>query len=101
VFVQLEQGLEGLLHISELSDQKVETPESLVKVGDQIEVKVLRVDTADRKIGLSRKLNAPIEEEAAAGEGPAPTPREELKGGTGSGGSGPLFSLEKPQEENT
>src|SRR5438876_7839695 len=55
VFVELEPGLEGLLHISELSDQKVESPEEVVKVGDDIEVKVLRVDAADRKIGLSRR----------------------------------------------
>ncbi len=80
VFVQLEQGLEGLLHISELSDQKVENPENLVKVGDELEVRILRVDTAERKIGLSRKFG-----------GAAPV-REELKGGTGSG-SGPLFTM--------
>src|SRR5437867_833771 len=55
VFVELEPGLEGLLHISELADHKVESPEEVVKVGDEIEVKVLRVDPADRKIGLSRK----------------------------------------------
>src|ERR671937_581516 len=55
VFVELEPGLEGLLHISELADHKVESPEDVVKVGDEIEVKVLRVDAADRKIGLSRK----------------------------------------------
>jgi small subunit ribosomal protein S1 len=55
VFVELEQGLEGLLHISELADHKVESPEEVVKVGDPIEVKVLRVDAAERKIGLSRK----------------------------------------------
>src|SRR4029079_289870 len=55
VFVGLENGLEGLLHISELSDHKVENPEEVVKVGDEIEVKILRVDTDDRKIGLSRK----------------------------------------------
>src|SRR6516165_7623850 len=55
VFVELEPGLEGLLHISELADHKVESPEDVVKVGDEIEVKVLRVDEADRKIGLSRK----------------------------------------------
>ena len=81
-------NLEGLLHISELADHKVENPEQIVKVGDQIEVRILRVDTADRKIGLSRKLNAPIEEEGGEGsEGAgavaaAPAaPREELKGG--------------------
>src|SRR6185436_1763311 len=55
VFVELEQGLEGLLHISELADHKVESPEEVVKVGDEVEVKVLRVDASDRKIGLSRK----------------------------------------------
>ncbi len=96
VFVQLEQGLEGLLHISELSDQKVENPETLVKVGDELEVRILRVDTAERKIGLSRKFNAPLPEEgeegAAAGADGSGAPREELKGGTGSG-SGPLFTM--------
>jgi len=55
VFVGLEDNLEGLLHISELSDNKVENPEELVKVGDEIEVKVLRVDSDERKIGLSRR----------------------------------------------
>ena len=55
VFVGLEDGLEGLLHISELSDEKIENAEEIVKVGDPIEVKILRVDTDDRKIGLSRE----------------------------------------------
>src|SRR5438067_9512500 len=55
VFVELEPGLEGLLHISELSDDKIESPEEVVKVGDEIDVKVLRVDTKDRKIGLSKR----------------------------------------------
>src|SRR5438067_11769682 len=72
VFVELEPGLEGLLHISELADQKVESPEEVVKVGDEIEVRVLRVDPADRKIGLSRtRINEPLpetdEEEPAEG----------------------------------
>src|SRR5215468_343832 len=65
VFVELEPGLEGLLHISELADHKIESPEEVVKVGDEVEVKVLRVDAADRKVGLSRKQlhQAPGEEE--------------------------------------
>ena len=73
VFVELEPGLEGLLHISELSEQKVDSPEDVVKVGDPIEVKVLRVDTADHKIGLSRKLTATPGEET--GEPRAGRPR--------------------------
>jgi len=55
VFVELEPGLEGLLHISEISDQKVEKPEDSLKVGQEVDVKILRVDSDERKIGLSLK----------------------------------------------
>ncbi len=55
VFVELEEELEGLLHISELADHKVENPQDVVKAGEEIDVKILRVDTSDRKIGLSLK----------------------------------------------
>ena len=55
VFVELEDDLEGLLHISELADHKVENPQDVVKAGQEIDVKILRVDTGDRKIGLSLK----------------------------------------------
>ena len=72
VFVELEPGLEGLLHISELADHKVESPEDVVKVGDEIEVKVLRVDAADRKIGLSRKQLHMADEGGGRGRGRAP-----------------------------
>src|SRR5947207_8128938 len=74
VFVELEQGLEGLLHISELADEKVDSPEDVVKVGDELEVKILRVDVNDRKIGLSRKRldwTKEEEEEEAAQAPPA------------------------------
>ena len=98
VFVELEDDLEGLLHISELADHKVENPEDIVQVGQELEVRILRVDTDDRKIGLSRKLDVePGEEEevGVAGEAGAPSKPaapKELKGGTG-GESGPLFSF--------
>ncbi|MCH7527248.1 MAG: 30S ribosomal protein S1 [Planctomycetes bacterium] len=55
VFVELEPDLEGLLHVSELADHKVEDPHNEVKMGDRIQVKILRVDPVERKIGLSRK----------------------------------------------
>jgi small subunit ribosomal protein S1 len=55
VFVELEPGLEGLLHISEISDQKIEKPEEALKVGQEVDVKILRVDSDERKIGLSLK----------------------------------------------
>jgi len=94
VFVTLEDDLEGLLHVSELANHKVENPEEIVKVGDEIEVKVLRVDIEDRKIGLSRKRAEWTAEEAATdavvGSVSSSIPQEQLKGGVG-GGSGPLF----------
>ncbi|TFG48816.1 MAG: 30S ribosomal protein S1 [Candidatus Brocadiia bacterium] len=52
-FVELESDLEGLLHISELADHKIDRPQDVVKLGDDVEVKILRVDTDSRKIGLS------------------------------------------------
>ncbi len=99
VFVELEPGLEGLLHISELADDKVESPEDVVKVGDDIEVKILRVDPGERKIGLSRKQlgDEPGDEGGGATEPPAPEPADKprgLRGGTGSG-SGQLIDMPK------
>jgi small subunit ribosomal protein S1 len=105
VFVGLENGLEGLLHISELADHKVEDPEEIVKVGQEIEVKILRVDSDERKIGLSRK-RVEWAEEAQAEEQPAPSsstpnriPESELKGGVGS--AGPLIQPFKPKDEES
>jgi small subunit ribosomal protein S1 len=104
VFVGLEDGLEGLLHISELADHKVENPEDIVKVGEQIEVKILRVDSDERKIGLSRKRVEWGEEEehaeaaAEAAEAGTNGGSAELKGGVGSG-TGPLFKSATASED--
>jgi small subunit ribosomal protein S1 len=54
-FVRLEPGVEGLLHVSELPDREVGSSEGVVQAGDEIEVRVLRVDAAGRKISLSRR----------------------------------------------
>ena len=100
VFVELEAGLEGLLHISELADHKVGSPEEVVSVGDAIEVTVLRIDPGERKIGLSRKKSqegtdeegTETEEGSTSSSSPAAKPESTgLKGGLG--GAGPLFSL--------
>ncbi|HJT31953.1 MAG TPA: 30S ribosomal protein S1, partial [Pirellulales bacterium] len=87
VFVGLENGLEGLLHISELADHKVDNPEEVVKVGDKIEVKILRVDQDERKIGLSRKRVEWSEDDLGEGEpvpsgapSPPSVPAGELRG---------------------
>lgn len=55
VFVELEEGIEGLIHVSELSKEKVDTPVGLYTVGDTLTAKVINVSAKDRKIGLSIK----------------------------------------------
>lgn len=54
-FVEIEKGIEGLIHISELSQDRVEDPRQVVKEGDPIEVMVLDVDPEERRIALSVK----------------------------------------------
>ncbi len=54
-FVELDDGLEGLCHISELSDERVEKPEDVVQLGQEMEFKILRIDVESKKIGLSAR----------------------------------------------
>src|SRR6266567_670565 len=54
-FVRVAQGIEGLVHISELSNTHVDSPEQVVQVGDQVRVKVVDVDVSRRRISLSIK----------------------------------------------
>jgi small subunit ribosomal protein S1 len=55
IFVQLEEGVEGLVHVSEISKEKINTPVGMYNVGDNLQVKVINVSSKDRKIGLSIK----------------------------------------------
>jgi small subunit ribosomal protein S1 len=55
VFVQLEEGIEGLVHVSEISREKIKTPVGMFNVGDMLKTAVINVSAADRKIGLSLK----------------------------------------------
>jgi len=81
----------------------VENPEEVVKVGEEIEVKILRVDTEERKIGLSRKRVEWAEEDRAARQkregGREKTHRADLKGGLGQ--AGPLIAPIAPAEAET
>jgi small subunit ribosomal protein S1 len=55
VFVEIEEGIEGLIHISQLSNERVDKPSALFKVGDEVEALVVQVDSKERRIGLSIK----------------------------------------------
>jgi small subunit ribosomal protein S1 len=55
IFVEVEEGIEGLIHVSEISKDKVATPVGMYNAGDTVEAKVINVSAKDRKIGLSVK----------------------------------------------
>jgi len=65
VFVKLEEGIEGLVHVSELSKDKVKTPVGMYQVGDTLKAIVINVSSKDRKIGLSVKTLEGDGEQAA------------------------------------
>jgi small subunit ribosomal protein S1 len=83
-FVELEPGLEGLVHVSEMADHRVKSPGDVVKIGQDVKVRVLEVDEKSRRISLSMKR---VDEPAAAPAGtvtaaPAKKKRKtELRGG--------------------
>jgi small subunit ribosomal protein S1 len=68
VFLEIEEGIEGLIHVSELSQEKVESPKDVANVGDEYEAAVLNVDTVDRKIALSVKQLTSHKEKAEVQE---------------------------------
>jgi small subunit ribosomal protein S1 len=62
VFVRLEEGVEGLIHVSQLSTERVDKPSSLFKGGNSVEAEVIHVDPQERKIGLSIRALKKTEE---------------------------------------
>ncbi len=60
-FVEIDEGIEGLVHISELSEDRIEKPEDHFSVGQEMRVKIIKMDPDDNKIGLSAK--AAVEED--------------------------------------
>jgi small subunit ribosomal protein S1 len=78
-FVKLDEGVEGLVHISELANQRVNKVEDVVKVGQEVEVRVLDINTGERRISLSvKKTKDPV--------GPPPPPK-------------PAFTLPAPKNK--
>ncbi len=76
LFVEVEEGIEGLVHVSELSGKKVKTPAELYKEGQEIQAKVIHVSAEERRLGLSIKQIKDEEERKKPKEfraGPAET----------------------------
>lgn len=102
-FVQLEPGIDGLVHISELAHQRVWRVSDFIKEGDQVEAKVLSVDLDQKRISLSMKalsINPEVlkkqqddEAEANAPVIPLPPAPKNLKGGMAKKKGGAQFGL--------
>ncbi len=73
-FIELENGIEGLLHVSEISHQHVKKPEDVLSVGQEITAKVIKLDEENRRIGLS--IKAYDEEMGKGAEGEAEAAEE-------------------------
>jgi small subunit ribosomal protein S1 len=96
VFVELEPDLEGLLHISEIADHKIDSPQDVVKPAQEIEVKILRVDSDSRKIGLSmRRVKWAEEDQKHSAEKPQSPPLSSVEDRKGESKSG-LDGLQIP-----
>ena len=63
-FAKLEEGVEGLIHISELDERHVDNPEEIVSVGEELDLKVISLDPEERRIGLSLKEAKEDQEES-------------------------------------
>ena len=62
VFVRIDEGVEGLIHVSQLSVERIDKPSSLYKVGDAVEAEVINIDVNERKIALSIRALRKTEE---------------------------------------
>ncbi|GGM98867.1 30S ribosomal protein S1 [Thermus composti] len=93
VFVEVEPGIEGLVHISELDHARVENPQALFKKGDEMEVVVLHIDPVEQRVSLSRKRLLPP---------PAPKAEDKPRRAKGKGGkrrAGPSRREERREYE--
>jgi len=95
-FVELDDNLEGLCHISELSEDRVEKPEDVVQLGQEMEFKILRIDAENKKIGLSARA-------VGKDEPIVDTKVYSSQAGSGMASLGELadFGLGKPEPESS
>ncbi len=64
-FVELEEGVEGLIYVSEIADHRIEKPSDILKVGDKVRAEILSIEPKERRIGLSIKQLGRSEERSA------------------------------------
>ncbi len=94
IFVEVQEGIEGLVHVSEISREKIDTPVGMYNVGDTLETKVINVSAKDRKIGLSIKALTD-----APGEGSMSDYKKEAQSGPSTFGDLLQSKMEEDKDE--
>jgi small subunit ribosomal protein S1 len=98
VFIELEPDLEGLLHISEIADHKINSPQDVVKPDQEVEVKILRVDSDSRKIGLSMRRVKWAEEDQKHPAEQAEPAKEQTRESSLEGNGLSIPPIDEPEE---
>ena len=91
-FVELEEGVDGLVHISQISDQRIEKVKDALQIGQEVEARVVKVDRGERRIGLSIRAMGMTDDEIKALEAEA-AGEEKVPVSTKSAGSENLGGL--------
>ncbi len=81
-FVELQEDIEGLIHVSEISKERIDKPADVLEVGQEVEMKIVKIDSVDKKIGLSMRQLILAKEKAqmpAASEQPSPAKKFEQR----------------------
>ncbi len=103
-FIELENGVEGLLHVSEISQQHIKKPEDVLNIGDEVTAKVIKLDEENRRIGLSIKAfqeesSEGGEEEEGEGQEGAEEQTESPETESGSPKEAPAEESDSPEAE--
>jgi len=73
LFVQIEDGMEGLVHISELSNESIKKPSDVAKIGDELIVRIIDIDFDKRRMAFSvKQVEEPVQQEPETGKGEKP-----------------------------
>ena len=99
-FAKLEDGIEGLIHISELANHRIEKPEDVVSIGDALDLKVIHLDATERRIGLSLKAARAEQERATVTQYQEQQETEEPEEPTTTLGALLREELDKSSSEN-
>ena len=92
-FIELEDGVDGLVHISQISDQRIEKVKDALQIGQEVEARIVKVDRGERRIGLSIRAMTMTEDEIKALEAEAAGEEAPAKSTGASPGNGDFGGL--------